>query len=233
MLSLFLLPAIICAWFFSDNYKEYLGIDKPVHSQAAFWTILSLFAALPFLNLTLYLNQQMVFPDALSGFETKMKEWEEAANKATELLLDTKIIPEIIFNFLVVCVITAVCEEFMFRGLLQNLLGRMIRNPHLLIWTIAVIFSAFHLQFYGFIPRMLLGAWLGYLMFYTKTIWIPALAHFVNNFFAVGTYYMFQNTPDEINKIDALGTGSTLWLSFASIILFFFCFFKTKKATVQ
>jgi len=232
-LGIFLLPAIICAWLFSDNYKEYLHIDNPIQASTAVWAMISIIIAMPFLNLTYSLNQQIALPEAFKGIETWMKESEEAATKVTDLILNTKNISTIIFNILIVCVVAGISEEFMFRGLLQSLFGRVFKNPHVLIWLIAILFSAIHLQFYGFITRMLLGAWLGYLMYYTKTIWIPVLAHFTNNFFGVGMYYIFQNTPDEVKKIDALGTGSTLWLSVVSLVLFYFCFRQIKKTVVQ
>jgi len=232
-LGIFLLPAIICAWLYSDNYKEYLHIDSPIQPSVAFWTVISIIVAMPFLNLTYSLNQQIVLPESLKGLETWMKESEAAAKQLTDLILDTKNVSTIIFNILIVCVVAGISEEFMFRGLLQSLLGRTFKNPHVLIWIIAILFSAIHLQFYGFITRMLLGAWLGYLMYYTKTIWIPVLAHFTNNFFGVGMYYIFQNKPDEVQKIDALGSGSTLWLSVVSLVLFYFCFIRIKKAVVQ
>jgi len=232
-LGLFLFPSIICAWLFNDNYKEYLRIDQPIYVPVAVWTVISMIVAVPFLNWTYALNQQMVFPEAFKGLEVWMKESEASVARITDLLLDTKDISTIVFNFLAVCVIAGICEEFMFRGLLQTCFGKVILNPHVLIWTIAILFSAVHLQFYGFITRMLLGAWLGYLMYYTKTIWIPILAHFINNFISIGLYYLFQDTPDEIQKIDAIGTGSTWWLSIASLAMFFFCFSRIKKAVAE
>jgi len=232
-LVIFLFPAIICAWLFSDNYKEYLRTNQPIYLPVAVWTVISMIVAVPFLNMTYNLNQQMVFPEALKGLETWMKETEDAAERMINLMLDTKNIPTIIFNFLAICLVAAICEEFMFRGLLQTLFGRVFRNPHVLIWFIAILFSAIHLQFYGFITRMLLGAWLGYLMYYTKTIWIPVLAHFTNNFFTVAVYYLFQNKSDMSKEIDAIGSGSTLWLSAVSLALFSFCFLQIKKALNQ
>jgi len=229
-LGIFLIPAIICAWLFSDNYKEYLGADHPIHLSVAFWAVISMIVAIPFLNMTYNLNQQMVFPEALKGLETWMKDAEDAAARVTELMLNTKNVSTILFNFLTVCLVAAICEEFMFRGLLQTLFGKVFKNPHVLIWVIAILFSAIHLQFYGFITRMLLGAWLGYLMYYTKTIWIPVLAHFTNNFFSVAVYYLFQNTPDMSKEMDAVGSGPTLWLSAVSLALFSFCFLQIKKA---
>jgi len=229
-LGVFLLPAIVCAWLFSDNYKEYLGIDHPIYKSVALWTIIGAIVSMPFLNFTYSINQQMVFPEVLKGLETWMKESELAAEQLINSILDTNYLPTIIFNFLIVCVIAAICEEFLFRGLLQKYLGRVIKNPHVLIWIIAIFFSAIHLQFYGFITRMILGAWLGYLMYYTKTIWIPVLAHFSNNLFSIGTYYLFKESPEEIEKIDAIGTGSTGWLAVVSLVLFLFCISQIKKS---
>ena len=232
-LGTFLFPAIICAWLFSDNYKEYFGIDEPTYIPVIVWTIISMIVAVPFINMTYYFNQQMAFPEAFNWLEKWMREAENVNRQTIELMLDTKSIPTIIFNILIFCVIAAIGEEFMFRGLLQKFLGKIILNPHILIWTVAILFSAIHFQFYGFITRMLLGAWLGYLMYYTKTIWIPVLAHFTNNFISTGTYYLFQNTPDKVQEIDAIGTGTTWWLSVASLALFFLCFTQIKKAVNQ
>jgi len=230
-LTVFLLPAIICAWLYSDNYKEYLHADKPIHLPVAVWAVIGMIVVTPFINWTHSLNQQMVLPEVFKSLETWMKDTEDANDQLVELMLNTKNIAIIIFNFLAICVVAAISEEFMFRGLIQTVLGRAIRNPHVLIWIVAILFSAIHLQFYGFIPRMLLGAWLGYLVYYTKTIWIPVLAHFTTNFYGVALYYLFQNKPDEMQKIDTLGSGSTWWLAVASLALFIFCFNQIKKAT--
>ena len=230
-LGVFLLPAIICGWLFSDNYKEYLHADQPIHIPVAVWAVIGMIVVIPFINWTHSINQQMAFPEAFKGLETWMKDAEDANTRMLESMLDTKSISAIVLNFLIVCVIAAICEEFMFRGLLQSLFGRIFRNPHVLIWIVAILFSAIHLQFYGFIPRLFLGAWLGYLVYYTKSIWIPVLAHFTNNFYSVALYYVFQNTPDEIDKIDTIGTGATWWLAVVSLALFLFCFTQLKKAT--
>ena len=232
-LGIFLFPAIICAWLFSDDYKEYLGVDQPIYKPVAIWAILSIIVAVPFINLSHHLNQQMVLPEAFSWLEKWMKEMEDTNSRTFEAILNTKSIPTIIFNILISCVIAAISEEFMFRGLLQKFFSRIIPNPHVLIWTIAILFSAMHFQFYGFIPRMILGACLGYLMYYTKTIWIPVLAHFTNNFLSLATYYLFQDKPDEMQNIDTIGTGATWWLSVASLALLFFCFTQIKKAGNQ
>jgi membrane protease YdiL (CAAX protease family) len=233
VLGVFIFPPIICAWLFSDNYKEYLHIENPIHLPIAFWVFISMIVFVPFINFTSNLNQQMVFPETLKGLETWMKEMEEALGQQLEAMLFTHNIWVIIFNILVVCVLTGIGEEFMFRGLLQTMFGRIFKNTHVLVWAIAILFSTIHFQFYGFLPRLILGAYLGYLMYYTKTIWIPALAHFTTNLCSLSTLYIFQDSPEKMQQAEAIGTGSTGWLALASLALFAFCFRQIKKKSLS
>jgi membrane protease YdiL (CAAX protease family) len=233
VLGLFIFPSIICAKLFSDNYKKYLHTSAPIYLPVAVWTVVSIVAAIPFLNFTYHINQQMVFPVALEGLETLLQKMEESGAQLSEAMLSVDNFGGLLFNVLLICVLTAVGEEFMFRGLLQNLFGQFIRHSHVVIWTVALLFSAFHLQFYGFVPRLLLGAYLGYLLHYTKTIWIPVLAHFVNNLFGVVTYYVFRDNLQRMQEMDAIGTGATWWLSIVSLALFVFCFRQIAQRRVK
>jgi membrane protease YdiL (CAAX protease family) len=233
ILGIFIFPPIICAWLFSDNYKEYLHIENPIQLPVAAWAFISIVVFVPFINFLGNLNQQMVFPEALKDLETWMKEMEEALGAQLEAMLFTHNIWEIIFNILVVCVFTGIGEEFMFRGLLQKMFGRVLKNPHVLVWAIAILFSTIHFQFYGFLPRLVLGAYLGYLMYYTKSIWICAFAHFTHNFCTLSIIYAFQDSPEKMEQADAIGTGSTWWLAIAGLALFAFCFRQIKKQSLQ
>ncbi|MDR0863748.1 MAG: CPBP family intramembrane metalloprotease [Candidatus Symbiothrix sp.] len=229
VIFMFIFPAIVCAWLFSDNYKNYLKIDTSVPASVIPLTILSVVVAVPFLNFTYIVNQQMVFPEWLSGVEQWMKEMEEANGKILEKMLYVHSAWDLVFNILIVCVLTGIGEEFIFRGVLQNSFGKVLKNPHAVIWTVAIVFSAIHFQFYGFIPRLLLGAYFGYLVYYTKNLWIPALAHFTNNCVSVILAYLYQDTPGGTDEIDALGYGSTWWLAVASLAVFLIFFQKIKK----
>ena len=229
VLGLFVFPAIICAWLFSDNYKTYLQIDTQIHFPVAGLTVLSILVAIPFLNFTYLLNQQMVFPEWMKGVEQWIMEMEQSQKEILEKVLYADNIGILLFNIAVICILTGIGEEFIFRGVLQNLFGKAIANHHLVIWVVAILFSAMHFQFYGFITRMLLGAYLGYLLYYTKNMWMPVLAHFANNCFSVVTYYIFQDSPEMMQKADTIGAGSTWWLSVASLSLFIFVFWQIKK----
>ncbi|MDR0412628.1 MAG: CPBP family intramembrane metalloprotease [Dysgonamonadaceae bacterium] len=226
VLVAFIFPAIICARLFSDNYKNYLQVDAPVSFPVMGLAVLSILVAIPLMNLTSQVNQQLVLPEYLKGLEEWMKAAEKNTGEMLEKMLYVRSARDLMLNILIICVLAGIGEEFIFRGVLQTIFGRMIRNPHVVIWIVAIIFSAIHLQFYGFVPRMLLGAYLGYLLYYTKNIWVPVLAHFTNNCFGVVCYSVFQDNPGQVETADLIGTGSTLWLSVVSLVLFLFLFRK-------
>ncbi|GHT68401.1 hypothetical protein AGMMS50239_33380 [Bacteroidia bacterium] len=228
-LGFFIFPALLTAYLFSENYKDYLYLNTPFNGSTVFWTILSMIFVLPFLNLITQLNQQLVLPDFLKGVEEYMKTMEEANGKLIESMLRAENIQAIIFNVLIVAVFAAVGEEFIFRGVLQKIFSQMIRNKHIVIWSVAFLFSFIHFQFYGFIPRMLLGAYFGYLLDFTKNLWIPILAHFTNNFLGVILFTIYQDDSKQMEAMDNLGYGNTWWLSILSLVLFAFAFWQVRK----
>lgn len=144
-----------------------------------------MFLISPAITLTALLNKQMVLPSFMAPVENWMKAQEALAEQLTNTLLAGDGLMNILANLLVIAAVAGITEEFLFRGALQRIIGKWTSNHHIVIWTAAIIFSAFHMQFYGFLPRMLLGAYFGYLLYWSRNIWIPVFAHFVNNAFAV------------------------------------------------
>jgi len=84
-------------------------------------------------------------------------------------------------NILIIAILPAFGEELIFRGVLQKILSDLFRNKHAAVWVTALFFSAVHLQFFGFLPRLILGLAFGYLYLWSGTLWLPIIAHFVNN----------------------------------------------------
>jgi membrane protease YdiL (CAAX protease family) len=111
---------------------------------------------------------------------------------------------ELWFNLFIIAVVPAIGEEFIFRGILQKKLVEQMKNPHVAIWLAALIFSAIHMQFQGFLPRMLLGAILGYLYHWTGNLWVPIFAHLVNNGVQIVGQYFFQKGMIEINMEETI-----------------------------
>ena len=187
-----------------------------------------MFVALPAINLMSHWNQQMVLPTWLSGVEEWMKNKEAEAEWLTKQFMSVTTISGLLVNLLLMAVLPALSEEITFRGVLQRLLSPKnsslnsqlsTLNSHLSIWLTSIIFSAIHMQFYGFVPRMLMGALFGYMLVWTGSLWVPMLMHFVNNAMAVLLYFIANKANWDMDKIDAIGTGNTLWLGIVSVIL--------------
>lgn len=181
----FLLPSIAMAWICSDNPRHYLSVKKITDGRIWILTLVCMFSFSPVINLLGLLNKQMELPAFMAPIEEWMRAQETLAEQLTTILLSSDSVWVILANLIVIAVTAGITEEFLFRGALQRVIGKWTSNPHTIIWVAAILFSAFHLQFYGFLPRMILGAYFGYLLYWSKSIWIPVFAHFVNNAFAV------------------------------------------------
>jgi membrane protease YdiL (CAAX protease family) len=147
-------------------------------------------------------NMNVRFPEFLKGFETWAREAEDKTAKLTEIMTSFGSISDLLIGILVIALLPAIGEELVFRGMFQNELYRGTRNIHVAIWFAAVIFSTIHFQFYGFIPRLLLGALFGYLYYWSGNLLIPIFAHFFNNAFGVIMIYLHRQELTDLNVED-------------------------------
>ena len=161
-------------------------------------------------------NAGFQFPDWMSGFGRWVRETEAMGEAIVKTITNNMTPLTFIFTFLVVAIIPAFGEELVFRGLIQTELQRAVRNPHVAIWVTAILFSAFHLQFLGFVPRMKIGAFLGYLYFWSGNLWIPILGHFFNNGLQLIGLYLYQK---EIIAFDVESTDAAPWSMVAVSLL--------------
>lgn len=190
--GVFIIPVLIYTYFVSSSTTKYLKLGK---AKLISFLIagLTVYTILPFINFVSNLNEQMVFPEALSGIEEWMKSKELQASVLTENFLKTSTIAGLMLNIFIVALIPAVGEEMLFRGVIQRLIQNMVKNVHWAVIISALIFSAFHLQFYGFLPRFALGVMLGYLFVITGSLWVPIFVHFLNNISSVIVYFLHYN----------------------------------------
>ena len=221
--GMFIIPALFFARIESRDWQDYLRLKSPL-PVLIILTILLMFISVPLLELSVEVNTSMKLPAFLGEMEEWMRRQEDQMAELTKHLLTMKTVGALLVNLLMLAVIPAIGEEFIFRGCLQRLFKEITGNHHIAIWLTAIIFSAIHMQFYGFIPRMLLGAMFGYLLVWSNSLWLPILAHFVNNATAVITAYVFQQqgkTLDQLNEpqtgswpaylISLFGTAALLW----------------------
>ncbi|HZH72190.1 MAG TPA: CPBP family intramembrane glutamic endopeptidase [Mariniphaga sp.] len=208
-IGLFILPPFIIAWLFHERINQYLLLNKNFTSASAVYIILLILFTLPLINFLGEWNSQMQFPEWASGLERWMKNAEERAEEITEAFLKTENIGGLMFNLFMIAVLPALGEELLFRGVIQRIFTQWTRNYHWGIWISSILFSALHMQFYGFVPRLLLGVLFGYLLVWSGTIWLPILAHFLNNAFAVVAMYLVDNKiiNPEIEEIGSTTDG--------------------------
>ena len=178
-------------------------------------------------------NQGMVLPEAMKGIEKWMKNSEEATGEMTKFLTTFKTPSQLIVALVVVAVLAGISEELLFRGVLQNITLRAFGNPHLAIWFAAFTFSFIHLQFYGFFPRMLLGALFGYLYYWTKNLWVPMFAHFVNNGFTLLMAYLYSTKAVKIDIEDTKSVPLSMALGSLLFTILILRWFWMNRAEVK
>ncbi|MDR1408170.1 MAG: CPBP family intramembrane metalloprotease [Tannerella sp.] len=221
----FLFPAVATVWLCSEQPAAFFGSGRVPGVRLAAWIAAATLLISPAVSLTGYFNMQMQLPEFMAPLEQYMRDAEKSTAEVIAKMLQREGFLPLLANLAVIAVAAAVCEEFLFRGTILGLLGRKMRSPHVAIWIVAVIFSAIHFQFYGFVPRMLLGVFLGYLMRWTGSIWAPVFAHFLYN--AVAVAGMSNDLlKDSVFFTDNPDAGDMGWFSVVSavtLIAFFGC----------
>ena len=230
---LFVASPLITARLITTQPLKYLSLTTLPTFKQIVWVTIAMLVMTPALNLVVSWNEAMHLPEFMSGIEEWMRANEDSAMEATKKLLSINTVGALIATVFLVGALTGVGEELTFRGILQNLVTEKSNNQHIAIWVTAVIFSAIHFQFFGFFPRMLLGAFFGYLLVWSRSIWLPIYAHFLNNSMAVVAAYMLNKnlTTDEYEKVGTVDNG-TIWMALVSLLFFAICVYKIKGKRV-
>ena len=161
-------------------------------------------------------NKALQLPAFLNEFEHYAQEQELKLAELTEFLTNFESAGHFLLCILVIAIIPALGEEFLFRGVLQNMLSSALKNPHIAIWVSTLIFSLFHNQFYGLVPRMLLGAIFGYLYYWSGSLFLSVIGHFINNSLTLILIFLFQKG---LISFDLL--GGEINFNFSVLLIFF------------
>lgn len=225
-IGMFVVPAFFFAKLESKDWISYLKLVK-VPLLFVLLTVLIMFSSGPALEYSMDLNKSMKLPGFLKELEAWMLLKETQMEELTRQLLVMKSIPDLLLNLLMLALIPALGEELIFRGCLQKIFGRWTGNHHVAVWLSAIIFSTIHFQFYGFMPRMFLGALFGYFLLWSGSLWLPILAHFLNNGIAVITAFWFQQQGMPLEKMfESEKLSPSVFLGsiavFCGLLLFFY-----------
>lgn len=229
-LLLFVFPPLLYACLVNEKPIASLQFNK----TKTYWLLLGLammYAILPLNTVFAEWNADLKLPESMKALEEMMKSLQEAAQETTEKMLNVNNIGGLIINLIMVAGLAAIGEELLFRSLLQTSLVKICKNAHVGIFIASAVFSFIHFEFYGFLPRLVLGLLLGYMFYFSKSIWVPMLMHFANNGTIVVLYFLNNKGITNID-LDTFGKTSTPILIasiIAMIALFYFsvkCFKK-------
>jgi membrane protease YdiL (CAAX protease family) len=205
-IGLFLLPPFIIGWFLHTSALGFLSLkNRPSFARIILSSVV-MFSVLPLVNFLGSLNERMSLPDFLGGVERWMQRLEEQGDNLLQVFLQFNHRGDFWINLFVIAVLPGIGEELLFRGVIQRLFIDWTRNRHAGILVTAALFSIFHMQFYGFVPRMLMGVMFGYMLVWSGSLWYPILAHFINNGMAV-FYYYFAGAEKVPKDLENIGSG--------------------------
>ena len=219
------IPAILIVAWTNSKPLQYLKIqnEKSISKKIVFTVLVFIFSYI-FASFLSVWNEGIILPEWLSEVEKVMRTMEDAALETTSLLLSGKTVGSLILNIAVIAALASISEELLFRGAMQQFIQEKFKNGHLSVWLTALIFSIVHFQFYGFFPRLFLGAVLGYLFLYTRNLWIPILLHFLNNATVIIVDFFWSDT-DWYNRIEGVTISYTfILLALVSILATIFLF---------
>lgn len=222
----FILPAVVYLTIFHGrSWKGYLGMTALPAAGVTLISIVLLFASLPLVQLAYEVNTMIPLP----VWATTMQ---ESAAEVMQDILRMESFGGFLITLLLVAVLPGIGEELVFRGILQNQVQEWTRNPVLSVWIAAMVFSGIHMQFEGFLPRLVLGAVLGYVYIWTKNLWIPILVHAVNNGFQVAVLYFSGVDLSDLEQEQSIPLN--VWLILGSVVVLYLCYrFLTKPASVD
>ncbi|NNM95263.1 MAG: CPBP family intramembrane metalloprotease [Bacteroidia bacterium] len=216
----FILPALAFAFLSSHNAGGYLQINNPGKITVLLTGGLIMWCAMPLINYLAELNSHLSLPSFMSGIEQWMKDSEKKADDLTNAFLAHQSFPELLLNLFMIGLLAAFCEELFFRATLQKIMIQWTKNVHAGIWVTGILFSFLHFEFYGFLPRMLMGVYLGYLFFWSKSLWVSVFAHFLNNATAVLFAYIEERNivPKDIDQVGSVNSQIVYVIVSAAIV---------------
>lgn len=183
------LPALLLAIILRKRIADFFYLNRKSSSKIVFLVVLLCIFGLAFSDLLTKINHMI--PVSAEAYQRYLQT-EEAYMRQIFKIVDFSTVGYIALSFFILAVLPGFFEELLFRGALQPILIGWAKSPFWGIFITAVLFSMMHLSFFGFLPRVFLGMALGYIFYYSKNLWMSILFHFLNNAFAVGSFYFYS-----------------------------------------
>lgn len=209
-----ILPAILTALMITKLPAKFLTLTGRTSPKLIILAIVTLIVSAPAMNWIIEWNSSLPLPDELAS---KLRALEDNAASTIAILQGGHTIADLVMSVLIIGVAAGFSEELFFRATFQRLLTTGRVNPHIAIWAVAIIFSVLHLQFFGFLPRTLLGAFFGYLLLWSGSVWLPITIHILNN--SIYVIAEFYTGAADTSPVQTIGTASSWPVALLSLAL--------------
>ena len=222
----FVFPPIAYAFLVKEKPVNALGLKN----AKILWFLIGtamIFAIMPLNSILAEWNAGLKLPESLSALEQMIKDMQESATAMIEKFVSVDTIGGLILNLFMIAGLAAIGEELLFRSIIQTSLIKICKNAHVGILIASAIFSFIHLEFYGFVPRLILGMLLGYMFYFSGSIWIPMLMHFLNNGTVVLIYFLNNKGITNID-VDTFGQTSIPILIVSIVVMIVLFLFSIK-----
>lgn len=197
----FMLPPLFFSYLSERKWFSYNRMNKaPGYSRINIVIVMSL-VIVPIVLALAEWNEGWRLPESMAGLEDWMRKTDEQNSELVKLMTQDSRIGILLINIFVMAVLPAIGEELMFRGTIQPFLQKWTKSPHWAIWITAFVFSAIHFQISGFIPRMILGAYLGYLFYWSGSLWLPIVAHFMHNSLSIISDFVLVHRGIDVDNM--------------------------------
>ncbi len=189
MFGTFLFPAIALNLLAKSKNFSFLYLNRGLDGTKLFLIVGLVVISLPIINALMAWNQTLHLPESMASTEAWMRDKETLLTGLTDTFMNNSSFGGLLINLLLMAVLPAFGEEFIFRGILMKWFSKSM-NIHLAIILSAFIFSAIHIQFLGFFSRFFMGIILGYVFNWSGSLWASIFLHFLNNGMAVVSYFL-------------------------------------------
>jgi membrane protease YdiL (CAAX protease family) len=220
------LPVLVVGYFTSGKLGVQLGFNAITNQKQVLIVVLLALTGLLLSGALGDLTDKITISSSIRNWATNL---EAQYKKALMAMTQMRSIWDLLFAILAIAVVPAIVEELYFRASLQKIIMDWSGKPFVAIVVTAILFSAFHFSYFGFLSRMSLGIVLGLIYYYTKTIWLPILMHFINNAIGVSALYAVRNNPKKIDQV--LDSNLAYYWVILGILLLVVLFKQLKNTT--
>ncbi len=214
----FALPALAFAMIVNRK-KPFvqLGATHSFNIRQVFFVVVIAFSAVYVGAMLAQVNELIPISKSL---EKRFKAAQETYMNNVMAIANMRGFADYLITLVLIALLPAIAEELLFRSCLQPVMIGLTRHVFAGILISSILFSLMHFEYYGFLTRMFLGMLLGYIYYYSKSFWLNALAHFINNAIGVTQMYILSrqgklNTAAMDDRFPwAVGIGATVLLLF-------------------